>query len=285
MDRLAALFRHRADSSFSESGSDHSPEKPTADLFDLVKSFIEKGDLEFKEGEREDCCTEESDGFSFDSDAGVVKLRNLFGSVENKNEEIRIETEQALKLVGGRSLPGINRQLMAHLRREGFDAGLCKSKMEKPRAFPAGDHEYIDVNFGGNRYIVEIFLAREFEIARPTSKYVSLLNTFPEIFVGTLDELKHVVKLMCSAMKESMKKMNMHVPPWRRNGYMQAKWFGSYKRTTNHKVSGSSEAETSPAEISLPCFKSYHCRGDFGRNAGIRVGNLTAVFGGNELLM
>ena len=166
-----------------------------------------------------------------------------------------------------------------------MQTGLCKSKMEKPRAFPAGDHEYIDVNFGGNRYIVEIFLAREFEIARPTSKYVSLLNTFPEIFVGTLDELKHVVKLMCSAMKESMKKMNMHVPPWRRNGYMQAKWFGSYKRTTNHKVSGSSEAETSPAEISLPCFKSYHCRGDFGRNAGIRVGNLTAVFGGNELLM
>lgn len=157
--------------------------------------------------------------------------------------------------------------------------------MENLRSFPAGDHEYIDVNFGGSRYIVEIFLAREFEIARPTSKYRSLLNIFPEIFVGNLEELKGVVKLMCSAMKESMKKRNMHVPPWRRNGYMQAKWFGSYKRTTNHKVSGSAEADTSPTEMSSPCFKAYHCRGDLGRNASIRVGNLTAVFGSNELLL
>ncbi|XP_038881327.1 uncharacterized protein LOC120072874 [Benincasa hispida] len=285
MDRLAAVFRRGADTALWDSGSDHSSENSTADLFDLVKSFIEKGDIKIKEGEKEDSYTEESDGFSFDSDAEAIKLRNLFGSLDDKNGEIRIEAEQALKPVGGRSFPGIKRQLMAHLRRKGFDAGLCKSKMEKLRSFPAGDHEYIDVNFGGNRYIVEIFLAREFEIARPTSKYISLLNIFPEIFVGNLEELKQVVKLMCSAMKESMKKRNMHVPPWRRNGYMQAKWFGSYKRTTNQKVSGSAEEETSPPEISLPCFKAYHCRGDFDQNAGIRVGNLTAVFGGNELLL
>lgn len=163
--------------------------------------------------------------------------------------------------------------------------GLCKSKVEKLRSFPAGDHEYIDVNFGGNRYIIEIFLAREFEIARPTSKYTSLLNKFPEIFLGNLEELKQVVKLMCSAMKESMKMKNMHVPPWRRNGYMQAKWFGSYKRTTNHKVSGSEQAETLLPEMSSSCFKANHCRGDFGRNAGLKVGNLTAEFGGNGLLL
>lgn len=144
--------------------------------------------------------------------------------------------------------------------------------MEKLQSFPAGDHEYIDVNLGGNRYIVEIFLAREFEIARPTSKYTSLLNKIPEIFVGNLEEMKEMVKLMCCAMKESMKMRNMHVPPWRRFRYMQAKWFGSYKRTTNHKVLGSEETKTSP-EMSLN--GSRHCK----------VGNLSAVFGGNGVLL
>ncbi|XP_023003814.1 uncharacterized protein LOC111497287 [Cucurbita maxima] len=288
MDRFAEIFRHGAEAALwdTSSGSDHSPENSAADLFDLVKSFMERDDVEINEGEEEDGSTEESDGgFSCDSDAGVIKLKNLFGSRDNKSDEIRIEAEQALKkLVGGRSFQGIKRKLMAHLRRKGFDAGLCKSKGEKLQSFPAGDHEYIDVNFGGNRYIVEIFLAREFEIARPTRKYTSLLNTFPEIFVGNLEELKQVVKLMCSAMKQSMNIRNMHVPPWRRKGYMQEKWFGSYKRTTNHKGSGSAEAETSPG-MSSACFKTSHCRGDFGRNRGIMVGNLTAAFGAADGLL
>lgn len=130
MDRLPAIFRHGADAALwdTSSGSDHSPENSAADLFDLVKSFIERDDLEIKEGENEDDSTEESDSFSCDSDAGVIKLQNLFGSLENKtdNDEIRIQAEQALKkIIGGRSFQfqGIKRQLMAHLRRKGFDAG------------------------------------------------------------------------------------------------------------------------------------------------------------------
>ena len=88
------------------------------------------------------------------------------------------------------------------------------------------------MNIAGNRYIVEVFLAGEFEIARATEDYTSLLEIFPPIFVGKQEELKRIVRIMCRAIKGSMKSVEMHVPPWRRNGYMQEKWFGSYKRTT-----------------------------------------------------
>jgi uncharacterized protein (TIGR01615 family) len=112
-------------------------------------------------------------------------------------------------------------------------AGLCKSKWEKTGRYPSGNYEYIDVNVSGNRYIIEVLLAREFEIARPSDKYASLLDVLALIFVGKVEDLKQVVRQMCMAMKESMKSMGMHVPPWRRSGYMNSKWFGSYKRTTN----------------------------------------------------
>lgn len=86
---------------------------------------------------------------------------------------------------------------------------------------------------GGKRYIVEVNLAAQFDIARPTNNYSSLLNIFPLIFVGKSEEMKKILRLMCTAMKVSMKKMDLSVPPWRRSGYVQAKWLGSYKRTTN----------------------------------------------------
>lgn len=114
-----------------------------------------------------------------------------------------------------------------------FFSGLCKSRWEKSGGKQAGEYEYIDVNDGETRYIVEVFLAGEFEIARPTDQYVSFLQLLPPIFVCKPDELKQIVRLISTAMKQSMKSMDMHVPPWRRNVYMQAKWFSSYKRTIN----------------------------------------------------
>lgn len=165
-------------------------------------------------------------------------------------------------------------------------AGLCKSKWEKTGRFPSGNYEYIDVNVNGNRYIVEVSLDRQFEIARPTDQYASLLNVFPRIFVGKVEELKKIVKLMCSAIKESMKGVDLHVPPWRRKGYMQSKWFGNYKRTTNEVPSKDAQYGEAVAGKRSVGFEakpsiSYNCREDFASKVGLRVGHLTAVFNGN----
>ncbi|KAL0771994.1 hypothetical protein Bca101_037145 [Brassica carinata] len=108
--------------------------------------------------------------------------------------------------------------------------GLCKSRSERFNNNTAGKYEYVDVRCGGdyNRYIVETNLAEEFEIARPTKRYTSIISQVPRVFVGTPEDLKKLVKIMCHEMRRSMKQVGIHVPPWRRKGYMQAKWFSFY---------------------------------------------------------
>ncbi|XP_041024132.1 uncharacterized protein LOC121264870 [Juglans microcarpa x Juglans regia] len=301
---VAAAFQDVSRVGLCESsGSEHSPESP-ADLSDLVNSFIERdGEVDGDDKEVELEKEQNHEEYSPDSSDSETKemLRDLFGwdhdgaDGDHHNDlkhKIRAETRHASRgLIVDRSSPAFKRQLMARLRDRGFDAGLCKSKWAKSGRFPAGDYEYIDVNISGNRYIVEVLLAREFEIARPTDRYTSLLDVFPPIFVGTVEDLKQVVRLMCRAIKESMKSSDMHVPPWRRNGYMQFKWFGSYKRTTNEVPKGKARSDNhavagkrSVGFEALPAI-SYHCRVDFASKVGLRVGHLTAALEGSGMGM
>ncbi|KAK2991650.1 hypothetical protein RJ640_016326 [Escallonia rubra] len=101
-----------------------------------------------------------------------------------------------------------------------------------------------------------------------------MLDELPPIFVGKAEELKRVVKLMCSTTKESMKTMEMHMPPWRRYGYVLVKWFGLYKRTTSEaplkKASDSEEGSARKRAVGfapLPAH-SYYCTRDFVSKAG-----------------
>ncbi|KAJ4982374.1 hypothetical protein NE237_033211 [Protea cynaroides] len=114
-----------------------------------------------------------------------------------------------------------------------------------------------------------------------------------EMLPSLLEELKQVVRLMCAAARKSLKRMEMHVPPWRRNGYMQAKWFGRYKRTTRATaalrnspvVAGENLREKrSVGFVALPEIYSY-CRGVSDRKMGLnlKAGKLAAVFNGMEL--
>ncbi|XP_058726655.1 uncharacterized protein LOC131598023 [Vicia villosa] len=225
------------------SGSEHSPES-LPELSDLVLSFMEDSERSGGGGGggggKEKIVRDET-GDEEDLEK-IEMLKNFLDGNEDVEEDerddkerIRREVEVAIGgLVGSdTSFPGFKRWLMSQLREKGFDAGLCKTKWEKKGKLTAGDYEYIDVNLSGKRYIVEVSLASEFEIARPTNQYSSLLESFPQIYVGKVEDFKRIVRLMSSAIKGSMKRMDLHVAPWRRNLYMQTKWFGSYKRTTN----------------------------------------------------
>ncbi|XP_058727988.1 uncharacterized protein LOC131599729 [Vicia villosa] len=248
------------------SGSEHSAAEDSTDLSDLVKSFMEKNSV------KEDSVVHDKDDGEFDwYDYSEKKeiLEEIFGDNDDYvKEKIRREVEVAIELVAGdKSSPEFKRLVMSHLRERGFDAGLCKTKWERNRKFPSGDYEFIDVNYDGKRYILEISLRAEFEIARPIDQYASLLDVFPYVFVGKVEELKKIVRLMCTAIKDSMKTMKMHTPPWRRNSYMQAKWFNPYKRTTNEVATRKSIG-----------FEAYNCRHNFGSKIAFKVGNLTAAF-------
>lgn len=166
--------------------------------------------------------------------------------------------------------------------------GLCKSRWEKTAKFPSGNYEYVDVNLGANRYLIEVNLAVQFEIARPTDGYMSLVNLFPPIFVGKPGMLKQILRLMCAAARESIKSAKLSVPPWRRKGYMQAKWFSPYKRTTNAvantlKFEEGFASNRSVGFVTLQV-RPYNCRDNLASKAGLKFGQLTAAFGhgGND---
>ncbi|XP_057434175.1 uncharacterized protein LOC130726871 [Lotus japonicus] len=255
--RMAAACLRPCDES---SGSEHSPESLT-DLSDLVNSFMEQNERSQEGGEDDGANVRRNEGnvekLEWSESEKREMLQSFFAGSEEgdeKNERdaketIRGEVEFALGIVGNSSFPGFKRLLMSRLREKGFDAGLCKTRWEKNGRLTTGDYEYIDVNFSGKRYIVEVSLASEFEIARPTHEYTSLLEVFPVIFVGKVEELKRVVRLMSSEIKGSMKKRDQHMPPWRRNVYMQAKWFSSYKRTTNAVASREALSHLAPESL------------------------------------
>ncbi|CAI9107736.1 OLC1v1007170C1 [Oldenlandia corymbosa var. corymbosa] len=115
----------------------------------------------------------------------------------------------------------------------GYDASICKSRWEKSSNVPAGEYEYVDVMlYGGDRMIIDVDFRSEFEIARSTKSYKSVLQMLPNIYVGKADRLQKIVSIVSEAARQSLKKKGMPVPPWRKAEYVKAKWLSPYARTT-----------------------------------------------------
>lgn len=83
----------------------------------------------------------------------------------------------------------------------------------------------------GERLVIDIEFRSEFEIARSTKTYKSVLQALPNIFVGKCDRLQKIISIVSEAAKQSLKKKGMPVPPWRQAEYVKAKWFSPYTRT------------------------------------------------------
>ncbi|KAK8546745.1 hypothetical protein V6N13_093788 [Hibiscus sabdariffa] len=315
MARIPVIFNFKIAAAFDEaaravsltrtrhcesSGSDHSPED-LGDLSDLVNSFIES-DCAFEtdelEGNKKTVKEDNENDGSSDSEGywseTKDKLKGLVVLVQNEDDKEKLKileqvAELARRNVSDMSSEGFKRRLMSGLRDNGFDAGLCKSRWEKFGRHPAGRYEYVDLNVNGTRYIIQVNLCGEFEIARPTTSYASLIEVFPMVFIGKPEQLKQIVRLMCRAMRESMKATNMKMPPWRQHGYMQAKWFSPYKRTTDEIPASSKKKKDAAAAVVKRSvgFKelatiSYYCRDNLvGNKGGLKAGYLSAAFNAN----
>lgn len=134
------------------------------------------------------------------------------------------------------------------LRALGYDAAVCKSRWEKTKSYPAGEHEYIDAVVGdGGRLIVEVHFRSEFEVARSTKAYRAALQALPPLFVGTSDRLGKIVSVVAEAARQSMKKKGLHFPPWRKPEYMRAKWLSPHVRTGDKSAATPSPAASATA--------------------------------------
>ncbi|CAK9323497.1 unnamed protein product [Citrullus colocynthis] len=118
----------------------------------------------------------------------------------------------------------------------GYDASICKSHWEKSPTYPAGDYEYVDVIIEGERLLIDIDFRSEFEIARSTKSYKSILQLIPYIFVGNPCRLQRIVSVVSEAAKQSLRKKGMPVPPWRKAEYVKAKWLSPHIRATSLSI-------------------------------------------------
>eukprot|EP00252_Welwitschia_mirabilis_P013884 TRINITY_DN3070_c0_g1_i1.p1 TRINITY_DN3070_c0_g1~~TRINITY_DN3070_c0_g1_i1.p1 ORF type:complete len:314 (+),score=29.74 TRINITY_DN3070_c0_g1_i1:853-1794(+) len=149
----------------------------------------------------------------------------------------------------------LKRALMSWLRSKGYNAAICSTKWDQANRYPAGEYEYIDVlaEVKGKyeRIIVDMDFRSQFEIARSTSHYKLVLQMLPVIFVGQADRLQQIISIVCDAAKQSLKKKHMHIPPWRRVEYMQAKWLSPIKRTIHEdgKLNSPVEKGQTPSEV------------------------------------
>lgn len=82
----------------------------------------------------------------------------------------------------------------------------------------------------GERLLIDIDFRSEFEIARSTKAYKSLLLSLPHIYVGQTDRLQKIISVVSNAARQSLKKKGMHIPPWRKVEYVKAKWLSPCTR-------------------------------------------------------
>ncbi|KAI3985451.1 hypothetical protein MKX01_033765 [Papaver californicum] len=94
--------------------------------------------------------------------------------------------------------------------------------------------------------------------------------------------------ILKEASRQSLKKNDMHIPPWRRNGYVQEKWLSMYKRTIKSAadmvVSGSGTGKRSVGFDTVPAsVKVYYCRDELERRRDVGMAKKVGQLG--ELLI
>ncbi|KAK2662715.1 hypothetical protein Ddye_001289 [Dipteronia dyeriana] len=224
--------------SFLSSGSDHSAAHDDDDspcLSELVHDFLEH--------ETKDQPT----GYDSDSDRvdsamdSTDKLEDILirttGNVDLYKNLLLTHVLRAMELFSclRQQQSILRRKVMSFLRELGHNAAICKTKWNSSGGLNAGNNEFIDVvqSTSQNRYFIDLDFASEFQIARPTNEYKRILESVPIVYVGKSEELKRIVKATSDAAKKSLRARDLTLPPWRKNRYMQNKWFGPYKRTIN----------------------------------------------------
>ncbi|KAK7412352.1 hypothetical protein VNO78_03807 [Psophocarpus tetragonolobus] len=178
----------------------------------------------------------------------ICRTSSLESQIRHATKEALKEIQSAETVYGcgcgcGRQLSvttcrnGLMIEVSKRLQKAGFNSAICKTKWRSSPDIPSGEHNFLDVidstKKGEVRVIVELNFRGEFEMARGSEDYNRLVRKLPEVFVGKVERLSNLIKILCMAGKRCMKEKKMHMGPWRKHRYMQAKWLGPCERNTS----------------------------------------------------
>ncbi|MCD7472674.1 hypothetical protein HAX54_013975 [Datura stramonium] len=126
------------------------------------------------------------------------------------------------------------KEISKRLRNQGYNCFICKSKWKWSSIIPSGEHTYMEVVQNPSskqgktvKVIIEMNFREEFEMTRASEDYNRLVKQLPEVYVGKVERLQNLIKIMCRSSKKCMKEKKMHIAPWRKHKYMQAMFLGT----------------------------------------------------------
>lgn len=243
---------------FVSSGSEHSAGCSEHDDEDLLDCFLHE-EYNDRETDRDNSHINVNVDNEIDSDlecdsdrtdTTIEKLSSIFmnQNVDRFRNVLLTNVLKAIEVFQSQK-PNkqiLNRNVMLFLQQIGYNAAVCKTKWESNGGLTSGNYEFIDVirSDSGTRYFIDVNFAGEFDIARETEHFRRLLRHIPAVFVGKNEDLKQIVKLLTDATKRSLKTRGLLLPPWRKNRFMQNKWFGTYRRTVNYTPAGLTTAKS-----------------------------------------
>ncbi|GMH30966.1 hypothetical protein Nepgr_032809 [Nepenthes gracilis] len=259
----ARIFRMSSLSSGSGNGGDdeNDVDSPSPCLSNLVRNFLEDQNGVDEPPPSVAAHAKVSDSEEeFGNLSPTAMIEDVIDPVKNADRFRNILLGHVVKAVemfstSKTSKTVFNGNIAAYLSENGYDAGICKTRWNSSSGggLSAGNYEFIDVIVSESvRYFVDTDFASQFEIARETENYGQLRNALPKVFVGKCEDLKRIVRVLCDEAKRSMKSNGLSLPPWRKNRYMQAKWFGPYRRTVIHLPSNPSAQLIIP-KITVQC--------------------------------
>ncbi|KAG5104683.1 hypothetical protein JHK82_041653 [Glycine max] len=174
----------------------------------------------------------------------ICRTSSLESRIRHATKEALQEIQSAETVCGcGRQMAVTScrnclmREVSWRLQKAGYNSAICKTKWRSSPDIPSGEHNFLDVidstKKGKVRVIVELNFRGEFEMARGSEDYNRLVRRLPEVFVGKVERLSNLIKILCMGAKRCMKEKKMHMGPWRKHRYMQAKWLGPCERNTS----------------------------------------------------
>lgn len=179
----------------------------------------------------------------------VYKISAVELSIRNATKEAIEEIDRSeIECSCGRQIKGSSarecrncfmRQVSRCLQNAGFNSAICNTKWTSSHNLPSGEHTFLDVIHSTSkqkpdvRVIIELNFRSQFEMGKASEDYNNLVRKLPEVYVGKVERLRNIIKVMCMAAKRCLKENKMHMGPWRKHKYMQAKWLGPCKRNTS----------------------------------------------------
>ncbi|KAF0925178.1 hypothetical protein E2562_015596 [Oryza meyeriana var. granulata] len=272
-------------------------------LSNMVLGFYEEAE---RESWPDGAAGDHGDGGSDDEESGGAEsrafwkeqhcqLNEALAKMSSAESRIQADAEEAIRQMraaaagacscasrpaaaaaGGGGCRGCTLRLLAErLRDAGYNSAICRSKWPRTPDIPSGEHTFVDVvaptrSGKAVRVVIEPSFRGEFEMARGGAEYRALVAALPEVFVGRAERLRCVVRVMCAAAKQCARESNMHMAPWRKQRYMEAKWL-----TTPEQVAGAGAALAvgSPETNKLqpPKFRASMLTIDFGGRTAVEV--------------